>query len=262
MEVRFSKYHGLGNDFIIIKNNDNINYEEFAKQVCNRYTGIGADGLIVVFENPLRMLFYNQDGSKGSMCGNGLRCFSKYAFDNDLVNENSFFVTTDSYKYLVEVEGEIVKTKFPYSFDTKLMEIDTNEKEFLNKMVLDSTCYAVFTGTSHLVVFVDDVNKIEEEYARNLHQAKEFKKKINVNFVKVLNKNKLQIKTFERGVGFTLACGTGTVAAFVIARLLNYVDKQVTVDYSVGSMLLIEEDKEIYVEAIAVRIADGIFYWN
>src|SRR5690554_5847357 len=88
MKIKFSKYHGLGNDFIIINKLDGLDYSRLAKEICNRNTGIGADGLIVVIDDPLTMLYYNQDGSSGSMCGNGLRCFGKYVVDNKIIKRS------------------------------------------------------------------------------------------------------------------------------------------------------------------------------
>jgi len=259
MEIEFAKYHGLGNDFILVKENSNINYIKLAQIACNRYTGIGADGLIVVSLNPLRMTYYNADGSRAPMCGNGLRCFSQFVYDEKLVNSKIFQVLTDAYSYDIEIKDGLIKTNFPISFSPKLMDIATDLDKFFNIKLLDSICYAVYSGTSHLVTFVDDLN-INEEYAKALHMHPIFKSKINVNFVKVLSRKQLKINTYERGVGFTKACGTGAIASFVIARLLNYVDDVVYVNYEVGNMLIEEVSGNIYQTAKASKIAKGILF--
>lgn len=262
MKIKFSKYHGLGNDFIIINKLDGLDYSRLAKEICNRNTGIGADGLIVVIIDPFTMLYYNQDGSSGSMCGNGLRCFGKYVVDNKIIKSNSFLINTLAGEYNVEINTEIVKSKFPYSLDSKIMKIDTNLPKFLNELVLNTKVNAIYTGTDHLVVFIEDVNSINEEYAKALHNHKLFTKKINVNFVKVKNRSELEIKTYERGVGFTLACGTGAVASFIISRLYNYVDSKIEVNYVVGKLVIEEINGEVYASGPAEKVAEGIFYYK
>ena len=93
--MQFVKMHGLGNDFIIVYDlGKDFNYSSFVQKICNRHTGIGADGLMVVLDRGQKMAFYNQDGSLGTMCGNGLRCFSKFLIDEKLINENKFIVNT------------------------------------------------------------------------------------------------------------------------------------------------------------------------
>lgn len=264
MEVKFSKYHGLGNDFIIVDDYDEkFNYSILAKAVCNRNTGIGADGLIAVLKDPLAMIYYNQDGSEGTMCGNGLRCFSKYVTDNKIVTEDKFNVYTYAGKYHVEMVKNLVKVEFPkVSLDPKRIDIDTDLPEFLNQKVMDSTCYAAFSGVSHLVVFVEDFKSIDEAYAKALHEHPLFKSKINVNFVKIIKRNIINILTYERGVGYTLACGTGAVASFKICRMLELVDPLVTVKYQVGDLTLEEVDDRIFFTGPAIKIASGVFYMN
>lgn len=262
MEVKFSKYHGLGNDFIIVDDyEEEFDYSHLARAICNRNTGIGADGLIAVLKDPLAMIYYNQDGSVGSMCGNGLRCFSKYVTDKKIVTEDKFNVYTYAGKYPVEMVKDLVKVEFPnISLDPKMIDIDTDLPEFLNKKVMDSICYAVFSGVSHLVVFVEDFKDIKESYAKALHEHPLFKSKINVNFVKIIERNLINILTYERGVGYTLACGTGSVASFKICRMLDLVDPLITVKYQVGDLILEEVDDRIFFTGPAIKIASGVFY--
>lgn len=260
MKIKFTKYHGLGNDFIIINYDNKLDFGDLAKKICNRNTGIGSDGLIIYQDNPLTMIFYNMDGSEGTMCGNGLRCFSKYLTDFGLINEKEFAVNTKGGSFKVELVEELVKVEFPTSLDPKLMDINTDSDIFLHKKIMDSTCYAIYSGTSHLVVFVDDFSQIAEEYAKKLHEYHFFRSKINVNFVKVKSRSNLEIKTYERGVGFTLACGTGAVASFKISRMLDLVDPKIEINYQVGDLFLEEIDDKIFMLGPAVRVAEGTYY--
>lgn len=264
MQIKYSKYHGLGNDFIIVYDlGKYFNYSSFVQKICNRHTGIGADGLMVVLDRGQKMAFYNQDGSLGTMCGNGLRCFSKFLIDEKLINENKFIVNTTAGNYNVEAVGELIKIEFgDVSLDPKLMDIDTNENRFFGEKVLDSICYAAYSGTSHLIVFVEDFGKITEDYANRLHKHPNFRSKINVNFVQVINNRSLKIKTYERGVGFTLACGTGAIASFMICRLLGKVDAKVVASYVNGDLILEEKNNLFYFIGPAVKIADGTYYYN
>lgn len=264
MEIKFSKYHGLGNDFIIIDYiNDQFDYSKLVKSICERYIGLGADGLIVVIREPLTMIYYNQDGSLGTMCGNGLRCFCKYVTDKKYINDNDFSVLTSSGIYKVQMREDLVNVEFlEISLDPKRMGIDTEKDKFFNEVVLDSTCYAIHSGTSHLVVFVDDFKQITGDYAKSLHEYPLFTEKINVNFVKVKSRNELIIKTYERGVGYTLACGTGAIASFKICRMLDKVNSRITVEYKVGKLLIEETGGKISFTGPAIKIANGVYIYD
>lgn len=264
MEINFYKYHGLGNDFIIVDAfKEEFDYSSFAKNITNRNTGVGADGLIVVLKEPLTMLFYNQDGSLGTMCGNGLRCFSKYVLDMGFIQKQKFTVVTSAGLFNVEKIDNLIKIEFKdVSLEPKLMDINTTKNVFLEEKVLNSICYAAYSGTSHLVVFVDEFDSITESYAKSLHKHPIFKSKINVNFVQILTRSQLRIKTYERGVGFTLACGSGAIASFKICRLLGVVDELVVVGYDIGDLILEEKNNIFYFTGPAIKIARGTYFYN
>ena len=256
--IEFYKYHGLGNDFIIIDEIAGLDYNSLAINICNRHIGIGGDGLIIVKRKPLTMIIYNQDGSLATMCGNGLRCFARYVADKNYVNTNKFIVKTNLKDYSVEVINEDIKVEFTdISYDPRLMDIDTSEEKFLDKLVLNSRVYAVHTGTNHLVTYVEDLEKIDEAYAKSLHEHPIFKKKTNVNFVKIIDNSNLEVRTYERGVGFTNACGTGAIATFVISRLLGIVESKIVIKYKYGSLLLEEANNKVNFVGPAIQIAQG-----
>lgn len=273
--MKFSKYHGCGNDFIILRKKDveTKNLSILARQICNRYTGVGADGMIVIEEKTLVMDFYNQDGSRGSMCGNGLRSLGAYLLDNHLVStKNSKDLGFKVQTLAGPMTLKVVYTQ-PYifeanlgkpSFDSKQLEIDTSLPQFLNQTLSykekDIIVNAVWIGVKHLVVWV---NQIEEDCTEALgcylsnHPL--FKDRINVDFVQVVTPTLFRLKTYERGVGFTKACGTGCAASYIIGRKEQKCEKKVTIQMELGSLEIEEVEGSIIMRGPAEKICDGIY---
>lgn len=219
MFFEFSKYHGTGNDFIIIDDRDNrlsklvYRKQELIARMCHRNYGIGADGLILLLSNKSsypQMVYYNADGKEGSFCGNGSRCFVAFAHQNKIINqlETSFSATDGEHHAKIEW------------FDNNIYEVNIQigantppEKIALNK-------YFVNTGSPHLVIFTEELSKIDVTRLGNtIRNSPEWRKAgVNVNFVKMTGKNQLTVRTYERGVEReTLSCGTGVTAAAVAA---------------------------------------------
>lgn len=210
MKLYFSKYHGAGNDFIIIDNRNGQFVAETAliRTICHRQFGIGADGLMLLENEPnvdFCMRYFNSDGNESTMCGNGGRCISMFAKKLGVVNERTRFAGIDG-EHIAIIQGDgTVRLKMK-----DVVGIEQDDDFF----ILD-------TGSPHCVKFVDDVSKIdvqsEGRFLRNsfLHESGG----VNVNFVQV-TPDGLKIRTYERGVeGETLACGTGSVAAAVAANV-------------------------------------------
>lgn len=266
----YTKYHGCGNDFIIGPYKDGINYSELAKKVCNRFTGIGADGFLLAKEENgrIEMVFYNADGSRAPMCGNGIRCFSLYCLDKGLVNGDIFSIDTLSGEMLVEV-----KQREPYIckvclgepiFSSKKLDIDTKEETFLDQE-LNLEKYgkvnvsAVYMATHHLVVLVDDLDEaINSTLAYELGSNKVFTKGINVNLVQIIDRDNIKMKTFERGAGWTCACGTGASASYVIMRLKDLCNEKVKIHLQYGQIEVSSIENKIYMEGPSVCIASNI----
>lgn len=251
--LKISKYQGLGNDFIICLDEElpNKDYSALAINLCNNVvTGI-TDGLICVKTNPLTMVFYNRDGSVGTMCGNGLRCFVRYCYDNNLLKDDFNVVSTLAGEYetkIISTEPFIVKAKMNKpDYSSKTLKIKTDKEEYFNQNVKykdqNYSINCVFMGTHHTVIFVDDVQNISEELGHYMCHLSIFDDRTNVDFVQIVSENHLLVKTYERGVGFTLACGTGACASFCVARRYNKCASKITVSFEKGS-LQIEEDKE------------------
>lgn len=267
--IPFAKYHGCGNNFIIVKEQDVLgkDYSLLAQAVCCAATGIGADGLIVVREEPeLEMVFYNMDGSRAPMCGNGIRCFAAYCFDNGIRTEAVYPVKTLAGEMIVnriETSPFLVKISMgkPSFRSADFGVLDGSETFLAQELETTEGTFTVsscFMGTVHTVVWVEEFPS--ESAASQLSNHPVFTEKTNVNFVKRMDYKTLAIKTFERGVGFTFACGTGACASLVMGIRQGRCGSKVTVRLPYGR-LIIEQlpDGEVTMAGPAVRVAEGTY---
>ncbi|TDW20819.1 diaminopimelate epimerase [Breznakia blatticola] len=258
--IPFCKYHGCGNSFVIVNQQDvkMYNYTTLAKKLCSKDIGIGADGLIIVATNPLEMIFYNQDGSQAPMCGNGIRCFSAYVLDQHLVDTDSFDVVTGAGILHVDSKYDTYEIAMGKpKFDHTLLHMETSI-DLLSYRIDAYELASVFLGTIHTVMFVDDVDHYDvESVGKYICNHPTFQEKTNVNFVQVVDKRTLKVVTYERGVGITLACGTGCCASFAIASKKGYVDHCVDVQLQLGTLHLHDKDNEIMMRGPATFIAKG-----
>lgn len=272
-EIKFNKYHGCGNDFIIVKEEDlkDVDLTNFIISICNRYKGIGADGLMIDMKESIEMKFYNQDGRSGTMCGNGLRSFSAYLKDIKKVKEDNFDVITPAGVMRIETINTnpyIFKANLgKYSYSTKLLEIDTLKETFIDEDIYYGdrviTCTAVFIGTKHLVVITDNKDDLyDESLGKFLSTHKLFKDDINVDFVYIQDKNNILMHTYERGVGFTKACGTGSCASYIILKDKNLCADYLNVHMEYGALLISSLNEDIIMEGPAEKICEGTYIWR
>ncbi|MBR0598940.1 diaminopimelate epimerase [Sinanaerobacter chloroacetimidivorans] len=270
--ISFSKYHGCGNDFIILKeqNASGYSYPELARAICHRTLGIGADGLIIVKEAPLEMIFYNSDGSRAPMCGNGIRCFAKYCYDEGITKDADYEVVT-----LAGIMGVHVAGLDPFlveinmgkpDFDPVKSAIRTDLDRFL-KQDLDvngqrvqvSSC---FMGTVHTVLWLEDYADTAdlESLGREISHHPVYAEQTNVNMVQVIDKNTLKLTTYERGAGMTYACGTGACASVVIGALEGRCEKEANVLLPYGTLHIKQiENDEVFMTGPAVKIGQGSY---
>ncbi|MBZ7987841.1 diaminopimelate epimerase [Campylobacter canadensis] len=206
--MEFCKYYANGNDFVIAKfNNKNYDFSSLAKKLCNRYKGIGADGFIAIFkeenkEYDFSWAFFNQDSSEAFMCANGARAAACFAF-NELKLDKKFTFSTKAGLIKAEIfDDDYVQIKL-----SKAQIISENIKEF------NANWFLIDTGVPHLLTF-------ELEYDENMAIFLRQKYDANINYAK-LKEGALYVRTYERGVGETLACGTGMSACFYIANKLK-----------------------------------------
>ena len=272
--MKFWKLHGIGNDFIAIDgrddNVDSNSYSEFAKTVCHRKFSVGADGILVVKNSDnadVEMVYYNSDGSRAAMCGNGLRCFVKFVYDNNIVRKEEFDVyTLDGIKKikinLKDNKIDSIKVNMGKgSFFPKDIPIVTDKEIFINERVqiLDKEFYlnSMNMGVPHTVILVDELNLEEvHKYGREIEKYKIFPEGTNVNFVKVVDRNNITVNTWERGCGYTLGCGTGMTASAVICNYLGKVGKSVYVA-SQGGTVKIDIEDFVYMTGPSVKICEG-----
>ncbi|MFH1721329.1 MAG: diaminopimelate epimerase [Candidatus Altiarchaeota archaeon] len=242
--------HGIGNDYIVIDNRNGILGEPelspTAKKICLRHFSVGADGLLLVQNADsadIRMRMFNPDGSEAEMCGNGIRCFSKYVFENDILSKKEFSIDTmDGIKKIsLETERDVVKKVLVDMGTPKVHELNQNFSVEKKEFKLNS----ISMGNPHAVFFVE---KITDELVLGLGPKIEVHerfqpKKTNVEFVKVKNSTEIEVRVWERGVGETLACGTGACAAVVAGISNGILDSQVEV-HLLGGTLKIKYEKE------------------
>ena len=278
--LKFEKYQGAGNDFVIVSEKELIEkgipeYGEFASQVCNRHFGIGADGLIIlkyVASMPF-MFFFNADGSQAPMCGNGIRCFSHYLVNHHLVDGNEFVVKTVPGDLTIRVNYDEEKDDFSARvnmgkpiFNIKEL-INTEKEQFLREKInidgKEIEISYIFMGTDHSVIFVNDFSDYDiDEIGKKIENYTDlFPKKVNVNFVKVYDRKRMEVITWERGAGRTLACGTGATASAVLARTFGFVDNKVNVKVPGGQLVIEYEGGEnnAFMTGPSEKIAEGLY---
>lgn len=249
--MEFYKMHGCGNDFVVIGEPSKTDLSKLAIKLCSRKTGVGADGLIVVRTNPLEMLFYNQDGTKASMCGNGIRCFARYVYEMGLVKGNKFDVLTSAGTMHLEITSKepfsVVVGMGKPNFINQMIHVSDTISSFGRLLTIGKyhlTIYSFFMGTIHTVIFVDSLEAEVLKLASDICHNPLFKAQTNVNFVHLIDEKNIEIKTYERGVGWTLACGTGACASVVCAKRLGLVKSQVAVHLLLGTLFVTVDKKE------------------
>ncbi len=271
--MNFWKMHGLGNDYVVIDNRDekigSAEAAKLAKKLCERRFSIGADGLLLVSGSAVadaKMRIFNADGSEAEMCGNGIRCFAKYCYENNIATKNEFTVETLAgvKRVWLTIENGIVK----------LVKVDMGKPNWNRSalpMVGEGTCISedlevdeenykvtcLSIGNPHCIIFVENVDEFPVQYVGPLvenHEA--FPKRTNVGFVQVLNKNELKVRVWERGCGETLACGTGACAAAAAANQLGKISNKVTV-HVLGGDLRVDVAETLFLSGPAEKVFEG-----
>lgn len=253
--MKVTKMHGLGNDFIVFTDKvegQTKDYAAAARKWCDRHTGIGADGLIIITTSDVadvRMRIINADGSEAEMCGNGIRCFAKYAYEQGEVKGTSFTIETLAgiMKPTLTVENGLVTR---VTVDMGKPFFAPKEIPMLTEQPMDKVkqypitidgqkllVSSVLMGVPHTEVYVDDVSTIDvTQMGPKIEKYKAFPKGTNVNFVEVVDKNHIKIRTWERGAGATLACGTGSCGSAVMSYENGYTDRNVDVELYLGTL--------------------------
>jgi len=246
--MKFSKMHGLGNDFLMFEDDgQSRDWSALAKQLCTRRTGVGADGLVIVMTSgkaDARMRIINADGSEAEMCGNAIRCFAKYVYENGIIKKTQMQIETLAgiIKPKLTVKNEIV-TSVCVDMGKPSFErasIPMNGFGSTSDVTLDvegqQVCLsALLMGVPHAVLLTND-NLDIAAIAPAIEKHEMFPRHINVNFVRVFDTENIEVKTWERGVGFTLACGTGVCACVASLCKQGITKKKVTAHLSAGDL--------------------------
>jgi len=273
--INFTKMQGTGNDFIIIDDFEEKynNLEELASKLCDRHYGIGADGILVVRKSniaDIQMIIINADGSYASMCGNGIRCFAKYIWIKKYVLGDSIKIETGDGVKLASIcvrdgfaQGVTINMG-KYSFNPKSIPALASKEIINKKLESDHRDYyitSLLMGVPHTIVF-GKLKDYEVEEGKFIESHDLFPENTNVNFCEVVNKNMIKVKTWERGAGPTLACGTGSCASVVAANKLGYTGKKVTVKVPGGVLNIEIVKEEVLMEGPAEITFEGKFYIN
>lgn len=249
--MRFHKYHGLGNDYIVIDPKEfktDLTLETI-KLICNRNYGVGSDGILYGPEflgDMFGLRIFNPDGSEAEKSGNGLRIFSRYLWEKGLVKENEFTINTlgGNVKAQVFESGKQIKIEMgDVSFNSIDIPVIDETGECINKQLeIDDKIFtynAATIGNPHCVIIMDEINpEMIKKYGPLIENNQKFPKRINVQFMKIIDESSIQIEIWERGAGYTLASGSSSTAAAAVAFKLKKCGKDICVKMQGGELML------------------------
>lgn len=278
--MNFWKMQGCGNDFIVLDGRldgrDDDSYSQDAERYCTRRLSIGADGFIVVKDSTIadiKMVYYNADGTRAAMCGNGIRCFSKYVIENKIITKSIFtvetlngikeiFIELDAFNNISSItvnmgDGNLEPELIP------VHNINKNKNRFIDETIVvedkEFKVSSMLMGVPHTIVFIENEMTVEniEKYGKAIENHPIFPERTNVNFVKVVDKQNIIVQTWERGCGYTLGCGTGMTASAIIANLFDYVTSTVNVASPGGKVTIKIKLNGNYMLGSAEKIYEG-----
>ena len=277
MRINFVKMHGAGNDYIYVDGMKQTipNESEAAKKLSDRHFSVGGDGLIIIKKGTVadyEMVMYNSDGSRGAMCGNGIRCVAKYLFDNGYTDSEEFTVESMGAVKKIKVNtvnGKAVTARVDMGkpiLKASDVPVITNGERCINQPItiddreFKMTCVSM--GNPHAVMFIDESPKDFDlnHYGKIAEQSTDiFPDRVNAEFAKIVDRGNIEMRVYERGAGETLACGTGSCATAVAAILNGYCDNNVTI-HLLGGDLQIEWSGDENDSIIMTGPAEYAFY--
>ena len=272
--MEFVKMHGLGNDFIVIDNRDGhiTDAGPLAAALCARRLNIGADGLVLVEDSAVadtRMRILNADGSEAEMCGNGIRCFARFVYDEGIVKNEQFTVETLAgimVPSMILTEGVVTGIRVDMGkpdFSPASIPMDTEGSTLLKKITADGaplTVSSVLMGVPHTVVFVEEGNASWADFDRLgpvVEKHDIFPKNTNVNFAELLGDSRARVRTWERGAGPTLACGTGSCAVACVMKELGFGGDRIEIVLQAGELIIEREGDTVYMTGPAEYVMRG-----
>ena len=273
--MKFSKMQGNGNDYIYVNCLNEVidNPSEVSKRLSDRHFGIGSDGLILIVSSEIadfKMRMFNSDGSESEMCGNGIRCFGKFVYENKLTSKKTINVETLAGIKVLELitEGdEVVVIKVdmgePIILPCDIPVLSKKDVFISEPIIIDNTTFevtCVSMGNPHAICYVDDVLNFPIEVVGPKMEMNElFPRRINSEFVQLIDKDTLKMRVWERGAGETLACGTGACAVLVASVLNGIINRIATIKLLGGDLIVEwnEKDNHVYMTGPAVKVFEG-----
>ncbi|MEW6736048.1 MAG: diaminopimelate epimerase [Acidobacteriota bacterium] len=278
--MEFYKAHGLANDFIIINAMAAVDYRQLAREICARHTSVGADGLLVLALDDktaqFSLRFFNSDGSEAEMSGNGIRCAAAVLYETGRAHDERITITTRAGVKTLILEGH---TGTHYDFTVmvgqpgfKPAEIPIHIDEELARVVAyplvisdqeTITITALSTGNPHCTIFVEDFNQLDwRRLGACLECHSAFPNRSNVEFVRILSRNKIEARFWERGAGETESSGTGSCAAAIAAMINGYTDRRVDVQTPAGELTVAwQDDAGILLTGPAEIVCQGHYFF-
>ena len=273
--MKFTKMHGIGNDYVYVNCfKETVEHpSEMAIKVSDRHFGIGSDGLILIKPSEMadgKMEMYNADGSQGAMCGNGIRCVAKYMYDYGITDKTSISVETKSgikYLDLTIKDGKVDTVKV--NMGTPILKavdipVRSEKEQVIDEPVMVNgkewkiTCVSM--GNPHAITYIDDVKNLEiEKIGPKFENHEIFPDRVNTEFVRVIDRNTVEMRVWERGSGETLACGTGACAVAVSSILNGLTEEEVTVKLLGGDLKIFWDrtENKVYMTGSATTVFDG-----
>ncbi len=272
--IRFTKMHGAGNDYIYINAIDSCpaNLPELSNEMSDRHKGVGSDGVVLIMPSDkadFRMRMFNADGSEGEMCGNASRCVAKYVYDKGLTSKRKITLETLAGIKVLEIT-KVVDEK------VREVKVDMGEPSFVPENIpTNSNCEvvdmpistslgtlnltAVGTGNPHGVVIMDSVSDLDiDSIGPEIQNNELFPRKANIEFVRIINRNEIEMRVYERGSGETMACGTGACASVVATSRLGLTDRRATVHLKGGDLQIHwAENNHVYMTGEAATVFEG-----
>jgi len=274
--MNFTKMHGLGNDFIILNQlvDTKQDYIKLAQTLCDRNTGIGGDGILLILPSTIadiKMRILNIDGSEAEMCGNGIRCFAKYIYEHDILKKTTFTVETKAgiIKPSLQIADQKVK-QITIDMGQPILEREQIPMigpkgqvidEILDVAGQEYKITTVLMGVPHTMLFVEDITAIDPSVlGPKIEKHHKFSQNTNVNFVQVIDKHTIKVKTWERGAGATLACGTGCCASVVASYLNGFTEDIVDVQVKLGTLHIeYRPNESVMMTGPAIEVFSGIY---
>lgn len=273
--MKFTKMHGLGNDYIYVDclKEELKNPSEVSIKLSNRNFGIGSDGLVLILPSEtadFKMRMFNPDGSESEMCGNAIRCVGKYVYDNKLTIKETVTIETLAGMKILQLvidNEKVLKVRVDMGepiLEPRNIPIISEKERFISEdVIIEGKSYkvtGVSMGNPHAITFVEDVDNFPLSIIGfDMENHKIFPNKVNAEFVTVIDRKNLKMRVWERGTGETLACGTGACAVLVASVLNSLSDRIATIKLLGGDLLIEwnEEDNHVYMTGSAVTVFKG-----